>query len=227
MPLASTIRTHDSCVCQPRTGLLSSVLIAFGAIHLYGARAKRSSGPTARPCVLPPPRSRSLPMKRYLLSTLGVAIVLASASSAHAFFGMGECGCAAEPSCGCEMACEPSWCQPSCCDPCARKCIFGRLRDRMAARRACCSPCCEPACGCAEPSCGCAAEPSCGCAAEPSCGCEASCCDSCNHCCSPCKRGCIFARIRARRMARACCAPACGCEASCGCEAAPSCGCGM
>ena len=54
-------------------------------------------------------------MKRYLLSTLGVAMALAFASNAHAW-GMGGCGCAAEPSCG---YVEPSCgCEPACCDPC-------------------------------------------------------------------------------------------------------------
>ena len=129
-------------------------------------------------------------MKRYLLSTLGVAIALSSAGNASAFFGMfGGCGCAAEPSCGCAMAepscgcAEPSCgCEMSCCDSCCDPCggrkhkLFGKLKDccrKM--KHACCDSCCEPSCGCAEPSCGCA-EPSCGCAAEPSCGCaEASC----------------------------------------------------
>jgi hypothetical protein len=177
-------------------------------------------------------------MKRYLLSTLGVAIALASASSAHAFFGMGGCGCAAEPSCGCyaEPACgcaaEPSCgCDlacDSCCSPVKKHCcIFGRLKARLMAKHACCGyDACEPSCGCAveascgcaaEPSCGCAAEPACGCAAEPSCGCADSGCGAKKHCC-------IFARIKARRALRACCAPSC-CEPACGCAAEPRCGC--
>ncbi len=85
------------------------------------------------------------------------------------------------------------------------------------------------ACGCAAPSCGCEmAAPSCGCEIAPSCGCEVV-----DPCCDPCggKRLGLFAKLRARRAAKSCCAPApsCGCEVaapSCGCEiAAPSCGC--
>ncbi|HEX6962133.1 MAG TPA: hypothetical protein VF175_09720 [Lacipirellula sp.] len=163
-------------------------------------------------------------MRRYLLSTLGVALALALASDASAFFGHGgcgcepscgyaepACGCAAEPSCGCELACDSS------CDPCGKhRCgLFSRLRARLAAKHACChDTCCMPECGCA-------AEPACG-YAEPSCGCEADCCDAC---CEPdCGRRCIFARIFARRAMRGCCAADC-CEPSCGCAVEPSCGC--
>jgi hypothetical protein len=170
-------------------------------------------------------------MRRYLLPMLVVAVALAYASNAQAFFGMGgcgcepscgyaepACGCAAEPSCGCEMACD------SCCDSGKHRCgLFARLRARMAAKHSCgCEPACgcEASCGYAEASCGCAAEPACGCA-EPSCGCEADCCEP------ACKRCCIFSRIKARRAKHACCAPACGCEASCGCAVEPSCGCAM
>src|SRR5690349_17784353 len=90
-----------------------------------------------------PVRLRSLPMKRSLLSTLGVAIALSSAGNASAFFGLGGCGCAepscgyAEPSCGCAMACEPSCgceascgCADPCCAPKHRCCIFKKLFSR-------------------------------------------------------------------------------------------------
>ena len=114
--------------------------------------------------------------RRIAFATLSVALVLGSAGSANAFFGLlgggcgGGCGCEAdcgcEPSCGCEQSCG---CEPSCgCDSsCGHGggcCLFGglrglfgrhtrlrlRLRSQLWLRT-------EPdaSCGCEEPACGC------------------------------------------------------------------------
>src|ERR1700759_709622 len=100
----------------------------------------------------------------FAFATLAVALVLGSAGSANAFFGLcggNSCGCGCEKSCGCEQscACEPSCgCESSCGNACCcpRKCCLTGLCDRVCGMFKC-------------HSCGCACEASC--AFEPSCGC--------------------------------------------------------
>ena len=157
-----------------------------------------------------------------------------------------DTGCAAAPSCGCEI---------SACDPCATACaparhggLFGRLKGH-----GCDSGCAAaPTCGCEISACDpCGAAPSCGCeisacdpcGAGPSCGVEIASCDPCG--CDPCAKPrrrplmellgrakCHLGKLGAHR---ACCdtvacdpcaAPSCGCEISAcdPCGAAPSCG---
>src|SRR5688500_2546611 len=148
-------------------------------------------------------------IRRISLATLSAVLVLGTAGSANAFFGMfggGDCGCGCEPSCGCHEA--TCGCEPSCgCDShCGRRGCF--LFDGLCGlfdRNDCC---CEADCGC-EPSCGCHHEAHCGC--EPSCGCDSGCCD----------RGCgLFYGLCGRFSFRnhGCCEADCGCEPSCGCN---------
>ncbi len=158
-----------------------------------------------------------------LLAVAGLAFAPSNASAG--LFGRGCCGsapsgCDAAPSCGCEIAVPSCGCEvaPS-CDPCARPCLFGKLRSKMSSFGSCFSA----------PSCGCDVAPSCGCAAPaPSCGCEVA-APSCGSCAPRCK---IFGGLKSRLGGlRGCGAAAsCGCDVapSCGgCDAAPSCGCGM
>lgn len=186
------------------------------------------------------------------LLALAASFTFAPANANAGLFGLRghDCGCAAAPSCGCEMAAPSCGCEiaaPSCgcevsaCDPCGcsapRMGLLARLKARCAAKNACCDA--EPTCGCeiAEPTCGCeVAAPTCGCEiAAPSCGCEVSACDPCG--CSAPRVG-LLARLKAKLSSmcdKGCdsgcdmgCEPTCGCEIvepSCGCEVAPSCGC--
>ncbi|MCI0331863.1 MAG: hypothetical protein L0228_01395, partial [Planctomycetes bacterium] len=91
--------------------------------------------------------------RRFAFATLSVALVLGTAGSANAFFGMlGGHGCC-EPSCGCEQscACEPSCCceEPSCgCESscCHRRCcLLDGLRGLFHRHNHCC---CEASCCC-------------------------------------------------------------------------------
>src|SRR5205085_10792035 len=79
----------------------------------------------------------------------------------------------ADPSCGCNNACNSGCCKQKCCKPC--------LLDRLFSCHRCCKPKCGNGChtGCGAPACGapaCAAPaPACAapapaCGAEPACG---------------------------------------------------------
>ena len=103
--------------------------------------------------MFPSPRYfRSLPDEPcFAFATLSVALVLGTAGSANAFFGLLGGGCGGgccEPSCGCEQSCA---CEPSCgCDSgCGRRrcCLFGGLRGLFHRHNNCC---CEASCGCEE-----------------------------------------------------------------------------
>jgi hypothetical protein len=150
----------------------------------------------------------SPPMKsRILMAAALVAGIFVFAGNAQAFT-LGGCGC--------EVAVEPSCCEPvSCCKP--KRCWKDRLAHHL---KRCCKPsCCEAAPSCCEaaPSCCEVAEPTCE--AAPSCGCEAA-----PTCCKP--KRCWKPKFHFHL--KRCCKPAC-CDVapSCGCEvAAPSCGCG-
>src|SRR5215510_14072469 len=130
--------------------------------------------------------SGALPLKRCVaLAAICAAMVLSSAGSANAFFGLlcghKNCGepsccceqtCACEPSCGCEQTCA---CEPSCgCNSCCHRrcCLLDGLCGMFRCHKSCCEPscCCEQTCAC-EPSC--CAEQTCAC--EPSCGCNTCC----------------------------------------------------
>lgn len=124
-----------------------------------------------------------------------------------------DTGCAADPSCGCELACEPSCGIETACGPA--------------------NGCCEPAC--AAPTCGCEM-------VGPSCGVETA-CGGCDTGCGKARRRPLRELLGhldrgAHRLfgkhhgcdsgcADLCGAPSCGCEiAACDpCGAAPSCGC--
>jgi len=185
------------------------------------------------PCQCPslPVFSVVSPMNRQIaFATLAVALVLGSAGTANAFFGVlggggyggyGHGGCGCEASCGCEPSCgfqeAGCGCEPSCgCDR-PRCGLFGGLRGLFSRNH---HGCCEASCGC-EPSCGfeeasCGCEPSCGfqeagCGCEPSCGCESSCGG---------RRCCLLDGLRGlfSRHNHGCCEASCGCEPSCGCN---------
>ena len=151
---------------------------------------------------------------------------LAPSNANAGLFNRGGC-CDAAPSC-CEpvVCCEPV----SCCDPCGRQGLFAKIKARRAAK-ACCAPsccepvCCEPAPVCCEPAPVCCEPAPVCCEPAPCCGCDTCGCDSCG-CNSCCKKPGLFAKLKARRAARKCCAPTC-CEvvSSCGCST--GCGCGM
>src|SRR5262245_63021330 len=90
------------------------------ASHLRPLAIRR---PRRRVC-FPPRYFRSLEMNRvYAFATLSVALVLASAGNANAFFGLcgGGCGGCCEQSCGCESSCG---CEQSC--GCDSGCGYGR-----------------------------------------------------------------------------------------------------
>jgi hypothetical protein len=155
-----------------------------------------------------------------LIASLALAASFCLAPSNANAFGHRASGCCdPAPSCGCEVVvpscgCEMSYCDP--CDPCAKKHVglFAKLKARKAAK-ACCAPtCCEPAPVCCEPAPVCCEPAPVCCEPAPSCGCEISCCDPCAK-----KHVGRFAKLKARKAAKACCEP------SCGCEVAPSCGC--
>ncbi len=160
------------------------------------------------------------------VALFAVAASLCLVSSASAFgHRAAGCGCAA-PSCCEVVVAEPTCCEVS-CDPCARQGLFAKLKARKAAK-ACCAPaptCCEPApVACCEPApvACCEPAPVACCEPAPVACCEpapVACCEAAPTCGK--KPGC-FAKLKARRAAKKCCAPAPTC-----CEAAPSCGCGM
>jgi hypothetical protein len=151
---------------------------------------------------------------------------LAPSSANAGLFGhrAAGCGCDVAPSC-CEVVVPSCGCEVS-CDPCGggRQGLLARLRAHCAAK-SCCAPapvCCEPA-----PVC-CAPAPVC-CEPAPVC-CEPApvCCDAAPVCCDAAPKCCkgpgLFAKLKARRAAKAC-APVCCEVVSCGCDA--GCGCGM
>jgi hypothetical protein len=159
-------------------------------------------------------------IRRISLATLSAVLVLGSAGSANAFFGLlggghhsgyGDCGC--EASCGCEeeasCGCEEAscGCESSCCDR-PRCGLLGGLGGLFNRHN---HGCCEASCGCEEEaSCG-FEEASCGCE-EQSCGCESSCGG---------RRCCLLDGLRGlfSRHNHGCCEASCGCEeASCGCN---------
>src|SRR3954466_13547581 len=79
------------------------------------------------------------PMNRcFAFATLAVALVLGSAGSANAFFGLGGngCGCGCEQSCACEQSCcceKSCGCEQSCgCEnSCCHRCCLSGLCDRV------------------------------------------------------------------------------------------------
>jgi hypothetical protein len=164
-----------------------------------------------------------------------------------------DTGCAAAPSCGCELsACgsaAPSCgCEMSACGNGIGGCgLFGRLRGpSCGCEIAACDPCASaaPSCGCEINACGPGRSgcglfgglrgPSCGCeiaacdpcaSAAPSCGCEMACGS-----CGPTRRRPfleLIGRIEARKRAvlGGLFNHSAGCDT--GCCAAPSCGCEM
>src|SRR4051794_41657614 len=156
----------------------------------------------------------------FAFATLAVALVLGSAGSANAFFGLGGngCGCGCEQSCACEQSCgceKSCGCEQSCgCEnSCCHRCCLSGLCDRVRGMFSC-----HNSCGCCEQSCGC----------EKSCGCEQNCC-----CCSYgrnswyswCRGSCLSAlsdRLRHNlkcHKSRASWEPSGRCEVSWACEA--------
>ena len=93
-------------------------------------------------------------IRRIAFATLAVALVLGSAGSANAFFGLlgggcgGGCGCDSgcgyESSCGCEQSCGCDSCGGGGCG------LFGGLRG-LFHRHNDCGCGCESSCGCEEP----------------------------------------------------------------------------
>ena len=78
----------------------------------------------------------------FAFATLAVALVLGSAGSANAFFGLcgSGCGCGCEKSCACEQACgcekscgceQSCGCENSCCNSCCQRrcCLSGLVRQ--------------------------------------------------------------------------------------------------
>ncbi len=148
-----------------------------------------------------------------------------------------DTGCAADPSCGCEISAPACGGCADACAPVCRPGLLSRVKGRLG------SSACAATCGCeiSAPACGGCGSSSCdgGCSAAPSCGCEIASCDpcGCDTGCKPRRRPlmelvgkakCSLSNLGSRR---ACCDSGCDpcgdvCGApSCGCEiAAPACG---
>ena len=164
-----------------------------------------------------------------------------------------DTGCAADPSCGCEV---------NACDPCAKKgCgLLSKLKgpscgcevnacDPCNAAPSCgcevnaCDPCAKKGCGLLGklkgPSCGCEVNACDPCNAAPSCGCEMNSCGpaTCDTCCKPRRKPLLelLGRVEKAKMDMlrnvACKVRNVGkgcdtcCDTGCGCGAAPTCGC--
>ena len=159
-------------------------------------------------------------MRRVLVPAL-LAIALVACSNVDVQAGLfsklcGGGGCAAEPSCGCEVA--------GCADGC------GYVEPSCGLEAAPCGGGCLGGCGMAAPSCGCEVAPSCGCDVAPSCGAPkrgllAKLFGGCGGGGSDC--GCSAEpTCGVEVMGCGGCAGDCGIAApSCGCEVAAPCGC--
>lgn len=115
-----------------------------------------------------------------------------------------DTGCSADPSCGCEIA----------CDPCGSGC---GADPTCGCEIAACDPC-GSGCG-AAPTCGCEIAACDPCGAAPSCGCEIAAC-GCDSGCGKARRRPLkelLAKLRSRKSS--------SCDSGCGCGAAPTCGC--